>query len=113
MLNIDHREIEEKVKQMVEEIINDEPFSLMKIELKSVKFSGIPGNYKLQVFLDKPGGITIDDCYAINEELSVKLDVEDIIPTKYVLEVSSPGIDKNIPTDQLFKEAMEKRKRRK
>ncbi len=108
-----YNEIEDRVKEIIMEIFEDDFFTKEQFELKQVKFSGIPGNYKLQVFIDKPGGVTIDDCYKLNEELSVKLDVEDFISSRYILEVSSPGIDKNIPTEELFKKAMKKTSRRK
>ena len=103
-----HEEVESRVKTIIEEILMDDFFARNKIVLKKVKFSGLPNNYKLQVFIDKPGGVTIDDCYKLNKELSVKLDVEDFIDTHYILEVSSPGIDKNISMEELLKEAKKK-----
>ncbi len=55
----------------------------------------------LQVFIDKEGGVNIDDCVAASRQLSVWLDVENPIPGAYRLEVSSPGLDRPLvrPTD--------------
>lgn len=51
----------------------------------------------LRVFIDKPTGISHSDCQAVSEQLSVLLDVEDIVPgPPYVLEVSSPGLDRKL-----------------
>ncbi len=54
----------------------------------------------MRVYIDKPGGVTVDDCAAVSERVSVILDVEDFIPHKYMLEVASPGLDRG-----LYKEA--------
>ncbi len=48
----------------------------------------------LRIYIDKEGGILLDDCAAVSHQLSAVLDVEEPIQTKYVLEVSSPGIDR-------------------
>ena len=50
----------------------------------------------LKVFIDKPGGVTIDDCANVSNKLSLTLDVEDLIPHQYVLEVASPGLDRGL-----------------
>jgi len=51
----------------------------------------------LRVFIDKPTGISHSDCQAVSEQLSVLLDVEDVVPgPAYVLEVSSPGLDRKL-----------------
>ncbi len=57
----------------------------------------------LRVYIDKPGGVTLDDCQKVSRHMSVLLDVEDFIPHKYVLEVSSPGIERPLfkPDDYL------------
>ena len=50
----------------------------------------------LRLFIDKEGGVTIDDCARISQELGDLLDVKDIIPQAYVLEVSSPGLNRRV-----------------
>ena len=48
----------------------------------------------LRLYIDRPGGVTVDDCQHVSRHVSVLLDVEDLIPHHYVLEVSSPGIER-------------------
>ena len=55
-----------------------------------------------RVFVDKAGGIDLDDCQALSEQLSAKLDAADIIGGSYILEVSSPGIDRILKKDKDF-----------
>lgn len=52
------------------------------------------GRSIVRVFLDQPGGVSLDDCERFSKRFSVLLDVEDCIPFSYVLEVSSPGLDR-------------------
>ncbi len=54
----------------------------------------------LRIYIDRPGGITLDDCQRASEQLSVELDVQDPIPGAYTLEVSSPGLDRPLRTDE-------------
>lgn len=61
-------------------------------ELVHVDFS----QGKLQVFLDRPQGVTIDDCQTVSKQLSALLDVSDFSDKPYVLEVSSPGLDRQL-----------------
>jgi ribosome maturation factor RimP len=52
------------------------------------------GGWVLRVFVDKPGGITLDDCQRVSQQLGDLLDVEDPIEHPYTLEVSSPGLER-------------------
>ena len=63
-------------------------------ELVDATFVHEQGQWILRFFLDKPGGITLDDCAVISENLSRNLDATDIIKQSYALEVSSPGINR-------------------
>ncbi len=63
-------------------------------ELVDVEFSRVGDRNLLRVYIDRPGGITVDDCAAVSRQVSALLDVEDPIPEAYVLEVSSPGLDR-------------------
>ncbi len=65
-------------------------------ELVDVEFIKESGNWYLRYYIDKPGGITLDDCQATSIELSRQLDIVDIIPYSYILEVSSPGIFRSL-----------------
>lgn len=54
------------------------------------------GHAVLRIYIDKPGGVTHEDCVAVSEQVSVILDVEDPIPYAYTLEVCSPGLDRGL-----------------
>ncbi len=81
-------------KRKVEDIVSDlaEPIAeALSYELVDVEFLKEGANWYLRVYIDKPGGIVIDDCQAVSEQLSDKLDEADPIKQSYILEVSSPG----------------------
>lgn len=71
-------------------------------ELVDVEYVKEGSNYYLRAYIDKEGGITIDDCEAVSRELSDLLDVEDFIPEAYYLEVSSPGLGRQLKKDKDF-----------
>lgn len=48
----------------------------------------------MRVFIDKEGGVTVDDCEKLSREIEAEMDAEDIIPESYILEVSSPGLNR-------------------
>lgn len=66
----------------------------MGYELVGVEFGGGPGDRRLRVYIDAADGITVDDCASVSRALSASLDVDDPIPERYALEISSPGIDR-------------------
>ena len=67
------------------------------VEVVEVDMRGSGGARMLRVFIDKPGGVTHEDCANVSRELSTVLDVEDAVPGgPYVLEVSSPGLDRKL-----------------
>ncbi|AME09391.1 MULTISPECIES: ribosome maturation factor RimP [Gemella] len=83
--------IVEKVKVISEQQTKDTEYSLYDVEY--VK----EGNeYFLRVYFDKDGGLTLDDCVVLSERLALELDKEDFISDKYYLEVSSPGIERDL-----------------
>ncbi|MCC5909840.1 MAG: ribosome maturation factor RimP [Clostridiaceae bacterium] len=90
-----------KVEQMTEELVNpivqQQNFELVDIEFKKEG----PHKY-LKIYIDKPGGITLDDCQKVSEQLSEKLDETDPIQENYFLEVSSPGLDRPLKRDSDF-----------
>ena len=61
-------------------------------ELVDVEYVKEGGSWYLRAYIDKPGGIAINDCELISRALSDKLDEEDFIEDSYILEVSSPGL---------------------
>ncbi len=71
-------------------------------ELVDVEYVKEGGHWYLRVYIDKPGGITIDDCQMVSEELGKELDKADPIEQSYFLEVSSPGLDRPLKKDRDF-----------
>ena len=88
---------EEKVLPILEPIIAEKGLEL--VDLEFVK-EGV--NWYLRVYIDKDGGVNIDDCEAVSRALEVKLDEKDPIEQAYILEVSSPGIDRPLKKDADF-----------
>jgi ribosome maturation factor RimP len=68
--------------------------SSLGMELVDLEYMRVGRDMVLRLFIDKEGGVTLDDCAGVSRELSEVLDVEDIIPDHYTLEVSSPGLDR-------------------
>ncbi len=60
------------------------------------------GHALLRVYIDRPNGITVDDCAAVSREIGALMDVHDPIKTEYQLEVSSPGLDRPLFTPVQF-----------
>lgn len=66
------------------------------LELVHWEAVGPRNNLVLRIFIDKPGGVTHGDCETVSNQVGTLLDVEDLIPNRYVLEVSSPGIERGL-----------------
>ena len=81
------KQYEERTTALVTPILEKNGFELVDVEY--VKEAG---TWYLRAYIDKPGGITIDDCELVSRALSDRLDEEDFIDEAYVLEVSSPGL---------------------
>lgn len=94
-------EIEERTERLVE------PLALKNsLEIVDVEYVKEGGNYFLRAYLDKEGGITIDDCEIVSRELSDLLDKEDFIEDSYILEVSSPGLGRPLKKEKDFVRSM-------
>lgn len=72
------------------------------IELVDVEYVKEGGSYYLRVYIDKPGGVTIDDCVAVTEPMNEELDKRSFINDAYIFEVSSPGLDRPLKKDKDF-----------
>jgi len=66
------------------------------LELVHWETVGPRNNFVLRIYIDKPGGVSHGDCGAVSNQVGTLLDVEDLIPNRYVLEVSSPGIERGL-----------------
>jgi ribosome maturation factor RimP len=92
------KEIVDRVKELLLPILEEGGFELIDVE-----FVREPVGWVLRIYADRPeGGITISDCQWISERIGTLLDVEDLIPHAYNLEVSSPGLDRPIKTRRDF-----------
>jgi len=78
-----------KIEPLVMPILDDLGFELVDLQLQNEG-----RQVALRLFIDKPGGITLDDCVAVSRDVSAILEVEDPIKSAYRLEVSSPGLDR-------------------
>lgn len=78
------------------------------LELVDVESLGQGAGLVLRVFIDKPGGVTVQDCEELHQSLGHALDVEDPIPHGYTLEVSSPGLDRPLKRRRDYDRALGK-----
>lgn len=88
--------VETQVENLMAEILAGTEYELVDVEYVKER------DWYLRIFVDKAGGIDLDDCQAISEKLSAQLDASDIISSAYILEVSSPGIDRILKKDKDF-----------
>ena len=82
-----------KVVNVVEKLIRG-PVEEMGLELVDVEFVKEGGHWYLRIFIDKDGGVGLDDCQAVSDVVNPLLDEKDPIAQSYLLEVSSPGIER-------------------
>ena len=92
---------EKKTEELLDPILKRFDFDLWDVEY--VKEGG---EYYLRAFIDKEGGITIDDCVDVSRELSDLLDEADFIEEAYTLEVSSPGLTRTLKKDREFEKSI-------
>ncbi|MER3446806.1 MAG: ribosome maturation factor RimP [Candidatus Dadabacteria bacterium] len=93
--------LEEGVVESVREILN--PLLLEKgLELVDLEYRREGRGRVLRIYIDKEGGVTVDDCAKLSRELGTLLDVHDIIPGPYNLEVSSPGLTRALKKPRDF-----------
>jgi len=72
------------------------------LELIDLEFRKEGRGWVLRIFMDKPGGVTLDDCSEISRELGDQIEVNELIPHSYTLEVSSPGLDRPLKKEKDF-----------
>lgn len=88
-------EYEQKTEKLLEPIIKKNNYDLVDVEY--VKEGG---NWYLRAYIDKEGGFTVDDCELVSRQLSDLLDQHDYIPDAYILEVSSPGLGRQLKKEK-------------
>jgi ribosome maturation factor RimP len=77
----------QEVREVVEPILQSQGYELVDLEYQRESRGWV-----LRIYLDREGGITLDDCSGVSHEVGAVLEVKDVIPNAYVLEVSSPGL---------------------
>lgn len=90
-------EYEQRAEQLLMPVIQANDFELVDVEY--VKEAG---TRYLRAYIDKEGGITIDDCELVSRAFGERLDAEDFIEESYVLEVSSPGLGRPLKKEKDF-----------
>ena len=80
-----------KIEEIAERVARSEGIEIVEVELK-----GGGKNQFVRISIDKPEGVTHSDCELISQQVGAILDVEDVIPSHYTLEVSSPGVERKL-----------------
>jgi ribosome maturation factor RimP len=93
---MDKSQVAERVRKIAEEVLQGSVIELVHVEVVGV------GKPTVRIFIDKPGGVTLDDCSEVSQQIGFVLDREDFIPISYVLEVSSPGLERKLYSLQDF-----------
>lgn len=91
----------DQIQQLAQRVVEAEGIELVEIEFKTGKSRKL-----LRVFIDKAGGATVSDCEKVSQQLGTLLDVHDLLKDAYILEVSSPGVDRPLKTDRDFQRAL-------
>ena len=94
--------VEEAVEKIAEEILANTDYELVDVEYVKER------DWFLRVYIDKEGGIGLDDCQEVSGLLDEKLEELNIINDRYILEVSSPGLDRALKKEKDFKREMGK-----
>ena len=89
--------IEDTVEKIVEELLEGTNIELVAVEYVREK------DWYLRVFIDKEGGIELDDCQELSGRLGDILDEKDVIKGAYMLEISSPGLDRELKKEKDFR----------
>ena len=90
-------EYEQKAEALLSPIVESNGFELVDVEY--VKEAG---NWYLRGYIDKPGGITVTDCETVRRACSDRLDEDDFIEDSYIMEISSPGLDRPLKKEKDF-----------
>ena len=83
--------------KLLEPVVEQLGFELADIEVRLGGQDGL-----LRLYIDKDGGIDVEDCQSVSRQVSAILDVEDPLPGNYTLEVSSPGLDRTLTKPSHF-----------
>ena len=93
-----------QIQHIVSPLLEQDGYEFVELEYRREHTGWV-----VRLFVDKDGGITIDDCARISRSVGDVLEVKDIIPTAYTLEISSPGLDRPLKSEKDFKRAIDNR----
>ena len=96
-----HEEYEQKTEQLLEPILAENNF-----ELYDVEYVKEGSSWYLRAYIDKENGVTVDDCVLVSRALSDLLDQHDFIKDSYILEVSSPGLGRQLKKEKHFEKCI-------
>ena len=94
--------IEAEVEKIVEELLENTALELVAVDYVKER------DWYLRVFIDKEGSVDLDDCQDLSRKLEELLDAQDLIKSSYILEVSSPGLDRELKKPRDFQREMGK-----
>jgi ribosome maturation factor RimP len=93
----------ERIREIARKVVESEGMELYDVELHK------GGNHCLvRIYIDKPGGIGVNDCAVVSYQVGLIMDVEDVIPHRYLLEVSSPGLTRALTKEKHFQKLIGK-----
>jgi len=92
-----HEELLQEVSRLIEPIIQSQGMDLVDVEYQKERQGWV-----LRVFIDHEDGISVEDCAEVSGELGAVLEIHDFVPSPYVLEVSSPGLNRRLKKEQDF-----------
>lgn len=87
----------DRIEALVEALLKAEGLELVDLEFRKEARGWV-----LRIFMDKPGGVTLDDCSDLSREIGDQIEVNEVIPHSYTLEVSSPGLDRPLKKEKDF-----------
>jgi ribosome maturation factor RimP len=90
-----------EIEEFARKIVDSEGMELIDLEYKPGKTRSL-----LRIYIDKEGGVTLGDCENVSRQLSAILDVKDLVKSAYILEVSSPGLDRPLKTERDYQRAL-------
>ena len=88
-MNLDF--VRARVDEIAKEAAEKEGLEFVRTEIAGTKRSPV-----VRVFIDREGGLSVEHCADVSRQIDARLEIEDLIPTKYVLEVSSPGLEREL-----------------
>ena len=94
---MDLDQLSQEITALIQPVVEGAGFELVEVQYRQE-----PAGWTLRIIIFQKDGVSIDDCAKISREASHLLDVEDLLPHKYNLEVSSPGLDRPLRTERDF-----------